>query len=148
VTSRVTNPCTSPTTNPDFLAAELGAVNGQGNARSVARIQSILTCSGTRHGHRFISPKTIDRIFDTQADGTDRVLGAPIRFGLGWALPSSSMPGVPSGKVCWWTGYGGSVVTADLDRGITVAYVMNKMAPELIGAARPNGYLDAIYSEV
>ena len=146
----LTNPAFSPelTTDPDFLTAELGAVNGQGHARSVARIQSILTCAGTADGHRFVSPTTIDRIVETQADGTDRVLGAPIRFGLGWALPSASMPGVPSGRVCWWTGYGGSVVTADLDRGITVAYVMNKMAPELVGAARPNKYLEAIYSAV
>ena len=146
----LTNPAFSPelTTSPDFLAAELGGVNGQGHARSVARIQSILTNSGTMDGHRFVKSTTIDRIFERQSDGIDRVLGVPVRFGLGWALPSESMPGVPLGKVCWWTGFGGSVVSADLHRGITVAYVMNRMAPELVGAARPNAYLDAVYSAV
>ncbi|WP_182348227.1 serine hydrolase domain-containing protein [Tomitella gaofuii] len=143
----LTNPAFAPalTTDPAFLAAELGAANGQGNARSVALLQSVIACGGTVSGRRFLAPATIDRIFEVQADGVDRVLGVPVRFGLGWGLPTPSMPGVRPGRVCWWTGFGGSVVTADVDRGISVAYVMNKMGPGLIGAPRPNAYLDAVY---
>lgn len=144
----LTNPAFSPalTTDPEFLAAELGAAGGQGNARSVARVQSLLACGGASGGRRLLAADTVERIFEVQADGTDRVLGAPVRFGLGWALPSASMPGVRAGRVCWWTGFGGSVVAADLDRGITVAYVMNRMDRNLVGAPNPNAYLDAVYA--
>ena len=36
---------------------------------------------------------------------------------------------VPEGRVCFGSGAGGSMVIADADRRMTVAYVMNKMAP-------------------
>lgn len=144
------NPVFSPaiTADPTFLAAELGAVNGQGNARSVARLQSIVTGRGRAGGRAFLSAETVDRIVETRTDGVDRVLGVPVRFGLGWALSSPAMPGVPDGDVCWWTGLGGAVVSCDLGRGITVAYVMNAMAPGLIGAPRPNRYLAAVYESL
>ncbi|WP_305094277.1 serine hydrolase [Prescottella sp. R16] len=144
----MTNPRISPsvTTDPGYLAAELGAANGQGNARSVARLQSIVSNNGMLDGRRYLSPDTIDRIFDVQADGRDRVLGAHVRFGLGYALPSPAAPSVPDGRVCWWTGFGGSVVVNDLDRGVTVAYVMNKMDAQLVGAPNASAYLDAVFA--
>ncbi|MGI6798678.1 serine hydrolase domain-containing protein [Gordonia sihwensis] len=141
------NPAFAPSivTDPDFLAAEIGAANGQGNARSVARLASLVSGGGAVGGRAALSRTTLERIFDVQADGVDRVLGVPVSFGLGWALPGAVMPGVPEGRVCWWTGFGGSVVVADLDRDLAVAYVMNKMSPELVGAAKPNEYLAAVY---
>ena len=51
--------------------ADIGAANGHGNARSVARIQSAVACGGEVDGVRLLSPKTIDRIFEVQSD-TDR----------------------------------------------------------------------------
>ena len=38
------------------------------------------------------------------------------------------LPLVPAGRVCFGAGAGGSLVLADADRRLTVAYVMNKMA--------------------
>ena len=35
----------------------------------------------------------------------------------------------PEGRVCSWGGYGGSLAFIDVDRRMTFAYVMNKMAP-------------------
>ena len=40
----------------------------------------------------------------------------------------------PDGRICLWGGAGGSMVIVDVDRRMTLAYVMNKMAPELIPA--------------
>lgn len=145
----LTNPLipTTVTRTRPFLAAELGALNGQGNARSVARLQSIVSHGGTIDGRQYLSPSTIDRIFAVQADGVDRVLGAHVRFGLGYALPSPrTVPAIPEGRICWWSGFGGSIVVNDLDRRLTFAYVMNRMEPGLIGAANANAYLKAIYS--
>ena len=61
--------------------ADMGACNGHGNARSVARIMSSVTLGGEVDGIRLLSPRTIDLIFDEQANGIDLVLGVPLRFG-------------------------------------------------------------------
>src|SRR5262249_38423790 len=53
--------------------AHIGAANGHGNARSLARIQSALACGGVVDGVRLLSPRTIDRIFEVQSDGIDLV---------------------------------------------------------------------------
>ena len=42
------------------------------------------------------------------------------------------LPFVPEGRVCFGSGTGGSMVIADVDRRMTVAYVMNKMAPGMV----------------
>jgi CubicO group peptidase (beta-lactamase class C family) len=113
--------------------ADLGASNGHGNARSLARIQSAVACGGAVDGVRLLSPKTIDRIFEVQSDGIDLVLGYRLKIGLGYGLPwPEVLPFVPGGRVCFGSGAGGSIVIADADRRLTVAYVMNKMVPSLI----------------
>ena len=58
----------------------------------------------------------------------------PLRFGIGFGLPSpESVPAVPEGKICWWGGWGGSVIVMNPDRRATFAYVMNKMGPGTTG---------------
>ncbi|RVW02863.1 serine hydrolase domain-containing protein [Rhodococcus xishaensis] len=131
-----------------WRGAEIGAVNGHGNARSVALIQSVVSHGGkTLSGEQLLRPETVDRIYDVQADGVDQVLGVPLRFGLGYALSASPVyPSIPEGRVCWWSGYGGSIVVNDLDRRMTFAYVMNKMTPQLLGAPRTEEYLAQAYA--
>jgi CubicO group peptidase (beta-lactamase class C family) len=133
---------------PAWRQADMGALNGHGNARSVARMLSTITLGGESGGVRLLSPKTIDVIFDEQVDGADLVLGVPLRWGIGYAL---TQPGVhptvplPDGRICFWGGWGGSMIVMDLDRRMTVAYMMNKMAPGIIGSARSAAYLRAAY---
>lgn len=108
--------------------AEVPAANGHGNARSIARIQSVVSHAGEIDGVRLLSEATVDRIYEPQISGTDLVLGAPATFGLGWALPEPrSMPSVAPGQRCYWGGLGGSVVVNDAERRLTVAYAMNRM---------------------
>ncbi|WP_454197092.1 serine hydrolase domain-containing protein [Nocardia sp. Marseille-Q1738] len=134
------------TATPAWREAEIGAVNGHGNARSVARVQSLISCGGELGGKRFLSPDTLDLIFRQQSEGVDLALLTPLRFGIGYGLPySQTAPHVPDGRVCWWSGYGGSMVVNDLDRRITFAYTMNRMAPRLIGSDRCDAYLKAVF---
>ena len=113
--------------------ADIGATNGHGNARSVARIQSAVACGGEVDGVRLLSTKTIDRIFEVQSHTVDLVLGLPLKIGVGYGLPwPEVLPFVPVGRVCFGTGAGGSLVIADVDRRLTIAYVMNKMVPCMI----------------
>jgi CubicO group peptidase (beta-lactamase class C family) len=72
---------------PGWRRADIGAANGHGNARSVARILSVIARGGEVDGVRLLSPPTIDLIFREQANGTDLVLGVPLRFGIGYGLP-------------------------------------------------------------
>jgi CubicO group peptidase (beta-lactamase class C family) len=127
--------------------ADMGAVNGHGNARSVAGVLRVLALGGAAGGVRLLSPATIDVIFDEQSHGTDLVLGVPLRFGIGWALPEDeTVPYVPPGRVCYWGGWGGSVIISDLDRRATISYMMNKMAPGIIGSDRSEDYVRTVYA--
>ena len=122
------------TYNDWWRRAEIPAANGQGNARSVATVQSIIAGGGEARGIRLLSEKGCDTIFEEQADGEDLVLGIPMRFGMGYGLSSETMPLGP--RTCFWGGYGGSLIIMDQDAGITVAYMMNRMESGLVGDSR------------
>lgn len=117
-----------------WRAATIGAANGHGNARSVAKIQAVISNGGSSHGVQLLSPATIDKIFMEQSNGVDQVLMTPNRFGLGYDLASpNNMVGITSGKRCYWGGWGGSLVINDLDNRITMTYMMNRMQAGLVG---------------
>jgi CubicO group peptidase (beta-lactamase class C family) len=93
--------------------AEVPAINGYGNARSVAAVQSALAGGGG-----LLSAAGAERVFEEQFHGEDRVLGAQMRYGLGYRL---------EGRTCSWGGWGGSVVLVDAANRMVVAYVMNQV---------------------
>ncbi|MBI5947075.1 MAG: beta-lactamase family protein [Chloroflexi bacterium] len=129
--------------------AEIGAANGHGNARSVARIQSVVACGGEVDGVRLLSPKTCELVLQEQANGVDLVLGIPARFGIGYGLPQAEMvPYIPDGRVCFWGGWGGSMIVIDQDKRMTVAYMMNRMEAGLVGDSRGAGLIEAAYAAI
>src|SRR5262245_4651928 len=81
--------------------ADIGAGNGHGNARSIARIQSAVACGGEVAGVRLLSPKTIDRIFEVQSNTVDLVMGIQIKMGLGYGLlpMQQVLPFLPEGRL-------------------------------------------------
>ncbi len=130
---------------PGWRGADLGALNGHGNARSVARMLKALSLGGTVDGVRLVSPDTIDLIFDEQSHGPDLVLGVNLRFGIGFALPETQTLPYVAGKTCYWGGWGGSVIICEVDSGTTISYMMNRMAPGIIGSDRSEVYVRAIH---
>jgi CubicO group peptidase (beta-lactamase class C family) len=131
------------TATPEWRRADLGALNGHSNARGVLQVMRTLTLGGGS----LLSARTIDRVFEVQADGVDLVLEAPFRFGIGYGLaPTSSVPYLPEGRVAYWGGWGGSLVVMDLDRRLTISYMMNRMAPGLLGSDRSEAYVRAVYA--
>jgi CubicO group peptidase (beta-lactamase class C family) len=128
--------------------AEIPAANGHGNARSVATIQAAIANGGAAGGVPLLSPATCERILEEQAYGTDLVLGVPIKFGIGYGLPSPEMPISPSGRACFWGGWGGSVIVIDMDKHLTIAYRMNKMGEGLVGDERGASLVLAAYMAV
>lgn len=123
--------------------ADIGAANGHGNARSVARIQAVVANGGTLDGVELLSPPTIDRIFDEQSNGWDPVLQEKQRFGIGYALLPLKSDGRPERRVCFWGGWGGSKIVLDLDHRMTVSYVMNKMQHGYLGDVRGDSIVKA-----
>jgi CubicO group peptidase (beta-lactamase class C family) len=114
---------------------ESAAANGHGNARSVARIQSVISHGGEIEGVRLLSEQGARRAIEFQIEGRDLVLDMPIRFGMGYGLASASQPlGGPG--ACFWGGWGGSLCINELDQRFTFSYVMNKMNDGTTGDLR------------
>ncbi len=133
-----------------WRAADLGAVNGHGNARSLARMLSPVSLGGTANGVELLSASTIERIFEVQSHGPDLVLAVPLKFGIGYSLPTpEAVPFLPPGeRVCFWGGWGGSMVLMNPTRRTTATYVMNKMGQGTLGNERTARYAKLIYEAI
>ena len=132
-----------------WRGADIGAANGHGNARSVARIQAIVANGGSVDGVELLSKRTIDVIFEEQSRGIDCVLGLPIRFGIGYGLQDpEAVPYLPEGNICYWGGWGGSAIIVDTDRRMTIAYMMNRMDAGVTGDPRGEGLIRAAYAAI
>ncbi len=142
-----TNPplAAEPAWTEGWRRAEIPAANGHGNARSVAAIQAVMANGGEAGGRRLLSAAGVERVLEEQANGTDLVIGIPIRFGVGYGLPSPEMPISPSERACFWGGWGGSVILIDMDNRMTFAYMMNRMGDGLVGDDRGFGLAIAVY---
>ncbi|KAJ5915580.1 hypothetical protein N7466_011513 [Penicillium verhagenii] len=135
---------------PVFRKAVLGASNGFSNARAMARIGSIVSLDGTANGKYLVGPKTLAEFLEEQVQGHDRVTGEFVRFALGVALSDSrTRPWIPEGDICFWGGWGGSIIIMDRERRMTIAYAMNNMAGVgTIGNPNTEAYVREIYEAV
>lgn len=126
-------------------ATEMPSSNGIGDARSLARLYA--ACLREVDGFRALSDAAVERATVIRAEGTDRVLGFPTAFGLGFTGPSMLPPGVGP-RVFGHSGAGGSLAFADRDAGMAFAYVMNQMQLGMTGDARTEGLIAAVYERL
>jgi CubicO group peptidase (beta-lactamase class C family) len=142
----LTNPMldASFSSTKEWRRAEIPAAGGHGNARSVAAIHTLTANGGVANGVQVISPEGLDRIFDVQAEGMDQVLPADLKIGMGFGLPSPTLP-LPNPRTCYWGGWGGSLAIIDMDAKLSFSYVMNKMGNSTTGDPRGAGPLLAMY---
>ncbi|TXS73766.1 serine hydrolase, partial [Streptomyces sp. me109] len=101
-----------------FLARGADAPQPNSGRAPVALVQSVLACGGTLHGTRLLSRAGCDLARQEQFSGEDRILGTPMRWGLGYGLFDS---------LYGWGGWGGSLVVIDPASRMTVAYVTHQM---------------------
>ena len=130
--------------SPEWRKADLGALNGHSNARGLLTVMRTMSLGGEAGGVRLLSPKTIDLMFDQQSNGLDLVLMTEFRFGIGYCLGSPLIPYVPEGAF-YWGGWGGSMIVMDPARRLTISYMMNRMAPGILGSDRAESYIRAVY---
>lgn len=119
--------------------AHLPSTSGVGNARSVAAVQSVLANGGTTHGVRLLSPEGCEVAREEQYRGIDQVLGTSMRYGMGYAL---------SDRAFYWGGWGGSTVMVDIDKRMSVSYVMNRMLDRGHGDVRGLSIVLAAYESL
>ncbi|KAI1321401.1 beta-lactamase [Xylariaceae sp. FL0255] len=135
-----------------FRLAESGANNGHANARGMNRAMSAITLGGIARGVRILQPETVELIFKEQYNGLDLTSGNQIRYGIGFGLVGEAGTKgmgiddfVPPGKICYWGGWGGSMIIMDLSRKLTITYAMNKMYDAGLGSENTKKYVRAIY---
>jgi CubicO group peptidase (beta-lactamase class C family) len=124
--------------------AELPASNGHGHARSVACAVAPLANDGRLGGRTLLAPATIERAFEVQADGIDRVTGRHFRLGMGYGLHCPQTPLGANDRTLWWAGWGGSMCVVDVESRTTIAYVTNRMLGE--GDFRAPGVIFAAHA--
>ena len=119
----------------EWRAALIPAAGGFGNARSVGRIHSAMACGGSVDGVRLLDPRGVEPAVEEQIRGVDLVLQAGARFGMGFGLGTDLFP-LPD-RSFHWGGWGGSLAIVDLERRLTISYVMNQMmAGAVVGDMR------------
>ena len=126
-------------------ACELPSSNGIASAHAVARMYAALV--GDVAGVRILESPSVGRATRMQIEGTDVVIGAPMRYGLGYSLGdalSSAAPATAFGH----SGAGGSLGFADPNRGLGFGYVMTKMRVGLAEDRRPRNLVRATYASL
>jgi CubicO group peptidase (beta-lactamase class C family) len=134
----------SETKTRAWRGAEIPAAGGTGNARSIALVHAILANGGMANGKRFLSEAGVRKALEPQIEGTDLILGQPVKYGMGFGLPSPMVP-LPNPNTIFWGGYGGSLVIIDMDARATIAYAMNRMARTTTGDMRALGLAMAVW---
>jgi CubicO group peptidase (beta-lactamase class C family) len=110
--------------DPRLLRAELPSSNGVADARSIARMYAATV--GDVDGVRLLTDETVAAATRVRSDERDLVVGLPLRYGTGFALPPTI--GLSAGRCAFGhSGAGGSLGLADPDRSLGFGYVMNRM---------------------
>ena len=133
---------TEPQTR-EWRAAEIPAAGGIGNARSIARIHSMLACGGEVDGVRIMSEAGARKALEEQIDNVDDVLYMRLRHGIGFARDLEGWVTSPNPNHMFWGGWGGSIALVDFDVRASVAYVMNSMVGTITGDPRGNRIVDS-----
>lgn len=128
---------------PNDLAwrrADLPSANGHTNARALAGLYALLIDSLVP----LVAADTLAKATALQVEGTDLVLGVPVRWGAGFLLNSNGVYG-PNATAFGHSGWGGSFAFADPTTGLALSYTMNRMGMQLLDDPRDLALIDAVY---
>ena len=117
---------------PDVLRADVPS-QGTMSARAVARMYAALL--GHIDGIELVSPHRLATMATPTVSGTDQVVGIPTTWALGYspARPGGveSRPGSTFGMI----GSNGSAAYADIDSGVAVAVMRNRIVGDMSAVA-------------
>jgi CubicO group peptidase (beta-lactamase class C family) len=98
-------------------------------------------------GGRIVQPGTLREAIKPRVSGPDRVMLVDSAFGLGYMRPSMVYftPRQAADTAFGHTGAGGSIGLGDIERGIGLAYLPNRMGEQLSGDQRAYRLVEAVY---
>ena len=130
-TAQLGDPNTREMNTREWREAEIPSANGHGTAESLAKLFGILSTGGERDGKRIITPETLKLALTPLSEGPDTViLGAPIRFGVGYdlGLGITTIRGTPHpSRIFGHCGVGGTVAFGDPVTGLGYGFLCNRM---------------------
>ena len=135
--------------DPTFWAAEMPAVNGIADARSVARMYAMLAGGGELDGMRIVSESSIVAHSAEQASGTDAVFGGESRVALGYGRSTpGGMSFGPNDQAFGMQGLGGALGYADPTAEVGFGYAMTQTHMEIGTDRRPRALSAALYRSI
>jgi len=130
----------------DWRRMEIPSANGHATAEALARLMSVVASDGSLGGQAVVSVETLEALTSARVRGLDKVLP----FDLIWAAGLMKNTGAnglgPGAQTVGHYGWGGSMAMADPERGLSVAYVMNKQSVHLVADPRPAALIEALYA--
>lgn len=128
----------------DWMAAEIPASNMHANARSLALLLQAFACAGHIGERRVLTETAIRGALRERIRGDDLILPFHLSWSAGLMKNINNHFG-PNSSAFGHAGFGGSAVLIDPDRQLTIAYVMNKMSPHLVGDPRCLRLIETVY---
>ena len=135
--------------DPVYWTAEAPAVNGIGEARSVARMYAMLAKGGELDGMRIVSEASIAAHSAEQIRGTDAVFFGDSRVALGYGRSSPGGLSLgPNDEAFGMQGLGGALGYADPVAEVGFGYVMNQTLMGTGTDPRPRALSEALYRSI
>ena len=108
---------------PEVHRAVVAGGGGISSARDIAKVYAMLAQGGTWEGKQFLSQETLEKsLVPTSPDGAiDRSLRIPVIYAQGWML--GHLARGASLRTFGHPGKGGQTCVADLDRGLSFAFL-------------------------
>lgn len=143
-----------------FLEAEIPASNGVASSRALARLFAAFGAGGTLDGVELLRPETLLQMREVQSRATDTVMSALLPWPVAKLLgPQPITLGFaanrkrgrrwlfgPNERSFGSAGFGGQIVIADPDAGLSIASVCTDFTP---GLDKLTGrVLDAVYASL
>jgi CubicO group peptidase (beta-lactamase class C family) len=122
--------------------AEIPSANGHATALGLAKLMGLMATGGGG----LLSPEGVAALTGQRIVGEDLVLPFHISWGAGVMRNQGLNLYGPGQETFGHSGWGGACCLADPERGLGMAYVMNKQSSDLIGDARARRLIDAAYA--
>lgn len=129
----------------EWRRVEIPSANGHGAARGVSALYGVFANGGRLGERRILSEAALADMLRPRISGMDLVLPEALTWAAGIMVNSHGRYGPNPGAV-GHSGWGGSFGMADPDRNLSAAYVMNRQTPALLGDARAQRLIQALYA--
>lgn len=125
--------------------AEIPSANGHATAEALARLMGALADGGRLGAVSLLSPSGIAAATAERIAGRDLVLPFDLSWGAGFMRNPPNFAYGPGLSTFGHSGWGGSCALADPERGVGMAYVMNRQSSDLLGDLRAKRLIAAAY---